>query len=311
VGEKNRTRRLVNGLGMFSIGLGTTQLVAPEAVNRMVGADDDPRSRALQRWLGGARELAAGVGIESRRRPTAWMWTRVAGDLLDLGMLGALASTPTRPPEARRRAALGATTVMGVLAADLVAAVRLTRRGDELDAGRQGIEATGWITVNRPPAEVFAFWRDLENLPRFMAHLHSVRSLDGGRSRWRAAGPPGVELVWEAEISDQRIDERIAWRSLEGATVANQGEVEFRPAPRQRGTEVRVRLRYDPPAGKLGASLAKLFGEAPDQQIRDDLRRFKQVLETGEVVRSEGSPEGTHTRRLVAQRPAQPLDDGS
>jgi uncharacterized membrane protein len=307
VGRKDNMRRLVNGIGLFSLGLGTAQLVAPDTVNRMIGAEDGPRNRALQRWLGGAREVAAGVGIESRRRPAAWMWTRVTGDLLDLGILGALAGSPTRPREARRRAAIGTTAVMGVLAADLIAALRLTRRGGELAARRKGIEATGWITVNRPVPEVFAFWQDFENLPRFMAHLESVRSLDGGRSRWQAAAPPGVELVWEAEISDQRIDERIAWRSLADATVANYGEVEFRPVPGGRGTEVRVRLRYDPPAGKLGAAVAKLFGEAPDQQIRDDLRRFKQVLETGEVVRSEGSPEGTRTRRLVAQRPAQPV----
>jgi uncharacterized membrane protein len=309
VGDRDKTRQLVNGLGLFSLGLGTAQLVAPDTMNRMVGADDDPRNRALQRWLGGARELAVGTGIESRRRPAVWMWTRVAGDLLDLGMLGALVVSPGRPRDARRRAAVVTTTVVGVLAADFVAALRLSRRGAharKIASRGEGIEAAGWITVNRPVAEVFAYWQDLEDLPRFMTHLRSVRSLGGGRSRWQAEGPPGVEVVWEAEISDQRIDERIAWRSLAGASVANQGEVEFRPAPGQRGTEVRVRLRYDPPAGKLGAAAAKLFGEAPGQQVRDDLRRFKQVLEAGEVVRSEGSPEGTSSRRLVAQRPAQP-----
>jgi uncharacterized membrane protein len=116
-----------------------------------------------------------------------------------------------------------------------------------------------------------------------------------------------VEIEWEAEISDQRINELIAWRSIGDASVTNWGEVEFRPAPGGRGTEIRVRLSYDPPAGKLGGTIAKLFGEAPDQQLRDDLRRFKQVLETGEVVRSEGSPEGTKIRRQLFQRPAQPV----
>jgi uncharacterized membrane protein len=169
-----------------------------------------------------------------------------------------------------------------------------------------GIEAKSSITINRPVAEVFAYWNDLENLPQFMTHLQSVTSLGDGRSRWRASGPAGVEVEWEAEISERRIDEYIAWRSVAGATVTNRGEVEFRPAPGKRGTEIRVRLTYHPPAGKLGATIAKLFGEAPDQQLRDDLRRFKQVLETGEVVRSEGSPEGPKTRRLMAQRPAQP-----
>jgi uncharacterized membrane protein len=145
----------------------------------------------------------------------------------------------------------------------------------------------------------------LENLPRFMTHLQSVRSLGGGRSRWRAAGPADREVVWGAEIADERVDEVIAWRSVRGAPVANSGKVEFRAAPGGRGTEVRVRLSYAPPAGKLGTAVAKLFGEAPDQQVRDDLRRLKQVLETKEVVRSAASPEGANARRQLAQRPAQ------
>jgi hypothetical protein len=102
-----------------------------------------------------------------------------------------------------------------------------------------------------------------------------------------------MKVEWDAKISDQRINEFLAWRSIDDATVTNRGEIEFRPAPDGRGTEIRVQLSYDPPAGKLGATVAKLFGEAPNQQLRDDLRWFKQVLETGEVVRSEGSLEGT------------------
>jgi uncharacterized membrane protein len=140
-----------------------------------------------------------------------------------------------------------------------------------------------------------------------MAHLQSVEPLGGGRSRWRATGPVGVEFDWEAEVTDERINEFITWQSVGDATVENTGRVEFRPAPGNRGTEVRVHLTYRPPAGKLGHTVAKLFGEAPDQQIRDDLRRFKQVVETGEVVRSEGSPEGSTARRQLFQRPAQPV----
>jgi uncharacterized membrane protein len=197
----------------------------------------------------------------------------------------------------------------GVLVVDTVAAVRLIRRraARRARATAPGIQAKGTITINRPAGEVFAYWHDLENLPRFMAHLESVESLGGGRSRWRAAGPERVAVAWDAEISDERIDEFIAWRSMPGAKVTNWGEVEFRPAPGRRGTEVRVRLNYDPPAGKLGTRVAKLFGEAPDQQVQDDLRRFKQVLETGQVVRSEGGPEGITALRKLAQRPAQPL----
>jgi uncharacterized membrane protein len=311
VGGSDRTRRLVDGLGLFSLGLGTTQLVAPDAVNRLVGVEDGERSRAVQRWFGGAREVATGAGIESRRRPGLWLWTRVAGDVLDLSMLGGVVGGQARRPDARRRAAMAMATVAGVLVVDVVAALRLRRdkgaRKAKVEEPTRGIQAKGTITINRPVGEVFAYWHDLENLPRFMAHLESVESLGGGRSRWRAAAPARAEVVWDAEISDERIDEFIAWRSVPDAKVTNWGEVEFRAAPGRRGTEVRVRLTYDPPAGKLGARVAKLFGEAPDQQIHDDLRRFKQVLETGQVVRSEGSPEGTKTLRQIAQRPAQPV----
>lgn len=310
VGSSDGTRRLVDGLGWFSLGLGSAQLVAPGVMNRLVGADDDAVSRAVQRWLGGAREVAAGVGIELWRRPVRWLWARVAGDVLDLTMLGAVLGSPRRGRGGRRRAVVATAAVVGVTVADVVAAVRLSRdggEGGERDKAVGGIDVKGYITVNRPVGVVFAYWQDVENLPRFMAHLQSVRSLGGGRSRWRAAGPAGVEVEWDAEISGERIDEFIAWRSVGAASVDNSGEVEFRAAPGGRGTEIRVRLTYHPPAGKLGATVAKLFGEAPEQQVRDDLRRFKQVLETGEVVRSEGSPEGPRARRQVFQRPAQPV----
>ncbi len=312
MGNSDRTRRLVDGLGLFSLALGTAQIVAPGAMNRLIGAGDDAKSRAVQRWLGGAREGAAGTGIESRRRPAAWLWTRVAGDALDLTMLGTVLAGTRRHPEARRRAAIATAAVVGVTAADLLAALRLSRHTHSTHNGKarpdmSSIDAKGAITVNRPVGEVFAYWHELENLPHFMAHLQSVQSLGAGRSHWRATGPADIEVEWDAEISDERIDEFIAWRSVGGATVENSGEVEFCPAPGGRGTEIRVWLTYHPPAGKLGAVVAKFFGEAPDQQLRDDLRRFKQVLELGEVVRSEGSPEGTNARRQMAQRPAQPV----
>ncbi|NMH96936.1 SRPBCC family protein [Pseudonocardia sp. K10HN5] len=297
---------------MFSLGLGTAQLVAPGEMNRLVGADDDPRNRRIQRWAGGARELAAGVGIEARYRTTGWLWARVAGDVLDLTLLGAVLADPRHRPEQRRRAAAATAAVLGVTAADVRAALQLQHAGEHAANGHGGggvkeIEAKAEITIHRPVAEVFAFWNDLENLPRFMRHLQSVTRLGADRSRWRAKAPAGMEIEWEAEVTAREIDEYISWRSVGGATVQNSGSVRFTPAPGDRGTEVRVHLHYRPPAGKIGAALAKLFGEEPGQQVRDDLRRFKQVLETGEVVRSEADPEGTRTRRLLAQRPAQPL----
>jgi len=153
------------------------------------------------------------------------------------------------------------------------------------------ITITKTVSVNRSPAEVYAFWRDLQHLPQFMFHVERV-TVTGNRSHWTVKGPAGTTAEWDAEITDDRPGVSIAWRSLPGSQIDNRGSVRFVPAPADRGTEVHVELQYDPPAGKAGALFAKLFGEEPQQQLTDDLRRFKQVMETGEVVLSDGSLEG-------------------
>jgi uncharacterized membrane protein len=158
------------------------------------------------------------------------------------------------------------------------------------------------ITINRSANEIYAFWRDFENLPRFMSHLESVQETEGQRSHWKAKAPAGMTVEWDAEIIDDTPGERISWRSLEGADVPNAGSVRFKPATGGRGTVVTVEIEYQPPGGALGAAIAKLFGEEPQQQVSDDLRIFKQVMETGEVVRSDATIHGPH----LAQRPAQP-----
>ncbi|HXV92151.1 MAG TPA: SRPBCC family protein, partial [Pseudonocardia sp.] len=203
----------------------------------------------------------------------------------------------------RRVRALGATAaVLGVATADVVTAGRASRRPDR-GTDQETVRAA--VTVRRPASEVYAYWRDLERLPTFMTHLREVRDLGAGRSRWTATGPGGTSVSWDAEITADTPDELVAWRSLPGAGVPNTGTVRFAPAPGGRGTEVRVQLQYRPPGRRLGTGIAALLGEEPGQQIRDDLRRFKQVVETGEVVRSEGSPEGVRSTRLLRQRPAQ------
>lgn len=160
------------------------------------------------------------------------------------------------------------------------------------------------VTIKRPRADIYAFWRELENLPRFMLHLTSVTTTGPRRSHWVAKAPAGKTVEWDAEIVEDRPNELIAWRSVPDSTVPNEGAVRFVDAPGDRGTEVHVDLKYDPPAGSAGAIVAKVFGEEPGQQIHDDLRRFKQVMETGEVVRSEASLEGAG-KGLRKQRPAQ------
>lgn len=162
------------------------------------------------------------------------------------------------------------------------------------------------ITVWRPIEDVYAFWRDFENFPRFMFHVEHVEDLGGGRSHWVARAPAGRTVEWDAEITDDTPDERIAWHTIgDDNDVRHGGSVSFVPAPGGRGTEVHVSLGYDTPGGKVGAMIAKLFGEEPGQQVNDDLRRFKQILEVGEVVRSEASLEGTGQgiRRQDANQP--------
>ena len=159
------------------------------------------------------------------------------------------------------------------------------------------------MTINRSPEEIYHFWRDFQNLPRFMDHLESVDVLDERRSHWRAKAPAGKTVEWDAEIIEDRPNELIAWRSLENADVPNTGSVRFVPAPGGRGTEVHVELKYDPPGGAVGVAIAKLFGEEPNQQVATDLRRFKQVMETGEVVQSDASiHRGPHPARPPADQ---------
>ena len=188
----------------------------------------------------------------------------------------------------------GVASVAAVILAGVVASRRMSRpagRGRVAEAkarAEHGIRVSKTFTVNREPDEVYAFWRQLDNLPRFMKHLESVE-VDGTRSRWTALGPAGVRVQWDAEMVEDS-PQRIAWRSLPGTLVPNSGVVRFDRAPGARGTELRVELRYEPPGGKAAALFAKLFGREPHQQIDDDLRRVKQLLEAGEIAVAGGGP---------------------
>jgi uncharacterized membrane protein len=160
-----------------------------------------------------------------------------------------------------------------------------------------------------PPDEVYGLWNDLERLPDFMAHLDEVRVTGPRTSHWRASAPFGKAIEWDAETTQDVPGQLIAWRSADGADIGNSGEVRFVPTPGGRGTEIRMTLRYDLPGGALGKAAARYFGEEPHQQLDDDLRRFKQIAETGEVVRSEGAPGGKQARGEFPQRPARPLTE--
>jgi uncharacterized membrane protein len=299
VGARTRAHKSAHSLGLFGLGLGLTQVFAPAAVAKFIGVPDKPGTRLALRLIG-ARELVSSLGLLSRPEPSAWAWGRLAGDAMDLVLLaGAL----NRSRAVRPRIAAALVAVAGAAAVDAVSATRLSP-GSKVRRLIEPIHVLKSITVNRPPEEVYKFWRDLENLPVFMGHLESVR-VTNGRSTWTAKGPAAMSIEWQAEIVMDRPYESIGWKSVEGSTsVPNRGVVRFAPAPGDRGTEVTVELKYEPPAGALGAAFAKLFGEEPSQQIAGDLRRLKQVLETGEVVHSDASiHKGMH--------PARPTADGA
>lgn len=152
----------------------------------------------------------------------------------------------------------------------------------------KGVRVEKAVTINAPPEQIYAFWRNFENLPRFMHNLEAVECHDRLRSHWTAKGPAGTKVDWEAEIINEIPNELIGWRSIDGSKVNNAGSVHFEPAAGGRGTKVKVVLRYDPPAGVLGAAVSKVLGEDPAMNVQEDLRRLKMLLETGEIATIEG-----------------------
>ena len=279
-----RAQRRGRGLGWFSVGLGLAELLAPGGVARLIGVPDNSRSRLILRGLG-VRELTSGLGLLAQPESPAWLWSRVLGDAMDLVLL----RDGFAVKHGRQGRLLAATAaVAGVTAIDAFSAASQTRNATLSTVGAP-IHVQKTITIKRTPQEVYEFWRDLSNLPTFMAHLESVE-VSNGVSTWRAKGPLSLSISWQAEVTLDQPGQSIAWRSVEGTkNVPNRGVVRFAPAPGDRGTEVEVELKYEPPVGALGAAIAKLFGEEPGQQIASDLRRLKQVLETGEVLHSDAS----------------------
>jgi uncharacterized membrane protein len=153
-------------------------------------------------------------------------------------------------------------------------------------AGERGVHVRESVRLDLPVADVYRFWRRLENLPRFMTHLHRVTETPDGSSHWVACGPAGLAVEWDAEIINEVENQVIGWRSLPGSDVVTAGSVNFDTAREGRSTQVSVHLQYAPPAGKASALIASLFGREPSQTIREDLRHFKQLLEAGEIPRA-------------------------
>ena len=275
---------LGTALGWFSVGLGLAEVLMPRTVAHSAGLDG--QTRTLRAF--GLRELASGAGILLRPHKPGWLWSRVAGDAMDLGLLAF-----SRRRSNDNRVVVAAAMVAGITALDVLAALdnqRLANTGKRTEAG--AIRVRKSLNINRPPEACYRFWRDVENFPSFMQHVDEVRTLDATRSHWRVRAPLGRLVEWDAEIVSDIPSQQLGWRTLPDAEIEHAGIVRFTPGIGGRGTKIEVDLSYRAPLGKAGAQLAKLFGEEPSQQIDQDLRRFKQLIETGEIPTTIGQPAG-------------------
>jgi uncharacterized membrane protein len=247
----------------------------------------------------GARELASGIGLMSSRDSTPWLWSRVAGDAMDILTLGAVALKPTGG--GNLRALLSLALVAGVTAADVSASLRYSSKSRGQQSRRLSAEdyVERSTIISKTPQECYEFWRKRTNAPVFMRHIESVSEIDEKTSRWVAKLPGGKRVEWESRITDDVPGKRLAWHSLHQSPLVHAGAVSFDPAPGGRGTVVRVVFHYRAPATPGGTAAARALSFGPAFEITEDLRRFKQLLETGEIATTRGQPAGR--RSLIAR----------
>jgi len=276
--------RLASGLGWFSVGLGLAEVIAPGTVAGLIGIKPKQKTENLLR-LYGLRELAAGIGILTQARPSGSLWARVAGDAVDLASL-ASAMANNRNDEGKLTFALA--SVAGITAADIYCAKQLSAAKSANGASQPtSSRVVRTIIVNCSPEQAYNYWHNVENLPRFMTYLDSVRSTGDRRTHWVANGPAGTHIEWDAETVNDEPNRMVAWKAVDGSQFEHMGSVKFEPAPGQRGTLVRVTMDYS--STRTAAAMGKLLKMDIGRRINHDLRNFKQMLEVGEVTQSEAS----------------------
>ncbi|HXE15305.1 MAG TPA: SRPBCC family protein [Bryobacteraceae bacterium] len=278
--QQMSTQQLANSLGWFSIGLGLAELATPNVVAKLIGARNGAGTRNILRFYG-ARELAAGVGILSQSNPSGWLWARVAGDVVDVS---SLCKAMLSDGNDRGKSIAATAAVLGVTVADVCCAMRFAGASANGQARRRAAAIISSITIARTAEEIYSFWRDFARLPEIFDRLESVQALDDNRWRWKLAMPMSRSLEWDAEITDDQPNSRIAWQSV-SPSVPHSGEVRFEPSAGQRGTKVTVRIQ--PQLASPG--IAKLLGVVPEQHVNIALHNLKQMMETGEVVKSDAS----------------------
>lgn len=269
--------RLAQGLGLFSIGLGLSEIVAPRVVKTAIGAPGDG-TKVMRAF--GARELTSGVGLLVSRNPVRALDARIAGDFLDLVALGIAFARPT---SGRRRLLVAAGAVIGATVLDIMARRRLAADPNRAVRVGQRTRIGKAVTIDAEPEQIYAFWRGLQDLPIIFPHLGEVEPLDDLRSRWTAKGPKGTPLRWESRIIDDQPGQLLAW-ATDGGPFESDGVVHFLRAPGGRGTEVVVEMEYHVVGGGLGRAAALGMGLEPGVELEKGLRRLKQMFEIGEIM---------------------------
>lgn len=293
---------LARALGWFSLGLGLAQIAAPSKVAQLIGVEDDDNTVTMMRVVG-AREIASGIGILTQSKPTPWLWSRVGGDAMDLALLRSAMASPRAD---QHRIATATAAVFGIAAVDTLCSTRLAAEPDTSPQQSQHpgeVPVKSAITVNAPIDQVYAAWEGFQSLPRFMKDLASVEITSERRSHWQATLPGGISIDWDTEITETVPNESITWRTSDDSRLDASGQVRFRPAPGNRGTEILFDARFNPPGGELGSKIGGLFSDALGQKVHNDLRRSKQLIEIGEIVQSDDSV-------VPGPNPAQPVETG-
>ncbi len=268
-----------SALGWFSLGLAAATCLAPRAIGRLTGLGE--RSTLLR--VVGLRELASGVGLLTQQNRTPWLLARVAGDVMDLAIaLSAVGAD--NPRRARAFATLG--VVGAVTVADLSA------WGHAATRSAQQVRVYSAVVVNKSAQECYEFWRDVSHLPKFMHWIETVTPIDERRSRWTVRTPMGARLEWNAELTEDDRSKHLTWRARDNEGMQHMTGVWFGSAKGVRGTLVQASLQHFPAAARGALSVRKLFATDPESVLREDLRRFKQLIEAGEIPTTRGQPSG-------------------
>jgi uncharacterized membrane protein len=279
-------RDLSRALGWVSLGLGAAQLAAPQRLADLAGVAGDDRTRTIVRLLG-LREIATGAGLIAGSHPAPWMWGRVGGDAIDLALL---ASAADDRGTNRKRLAGAAAITAGIATVDAICSAWLTTAPATYPSRQaEPARVATAITVRAPASRVYEALANAQNLPRFVKSFASIDVRTPRLIRWTATLPGGFSLEWEIEMTEEEPGERLAWQTREGSTFPAAGQITVRPAPADQGTEIRFTAALDPPGGELGTKIGDLFSGAIGTKIHNDLRRFKQLVELGEIVQSDAS----------------------